>query len=278
MKKSNLKFLVSAAFGLFLCLGNVTGQNLNALINKVAENETVKRAVTAIKADSTVKRTVEAVKTSAIESMNAKIEELKNPKPAEVAVTQKAPAEALAPDVKNAISEIRAFTGLTADELNAKMKTLGFAVGTDDLALGGVVYKSKAASYILSVTMGTRNAISYVREVAKATVSKKANLVTIKTNFLKLGTQATDLKAQFSSASIAAKSAKGTNLAVQSSTDRTSKFLPALNKFTTQKENGTVIDTYTETDYTYELKFNQTTTKAVSTAVTIIKITDLTAE
>ncbi|MDD4971117.1 MAG: hypothetical protein PHT07_16945 [Paludibacter sp.] len=278
MKKRNLKFLFAAAFGLFLCLSNTTGQNLKNLVNKVTENETVKKTVTAITTDETVKSTVEAVKTSVQESINAKIDELKNPKPAAVTATVKAPAQALAPDVKNAISELRAFTGLTEEELNAKMKTLGFAVGTDDLALGGVVYKSKTAGYVLSVTMGTRNGLIYVRDVIKATVSKKANLVTAKTNFLKLGTQTADLKAQFTTAGIAATSTKGTKLAVQSSTDRTSKFLPALDKFTAKKENGTVTDAYAETDYAYELKLNQTTVKTVSTAITTIKVTDLTAE
>ena len=278
MKKFNLKFLLTAVFGLFLCLSNTNGQNLKNLVNKVTENETVKKTVTAIKTDETVKSTVETVKTNVQESINAKIEELKNPKPAVVAATMKASAQAQAPDVKNAISEIRAFTGLTEVELNAKMKTLGFAVGTDDLALGGIVYKSKTAGYVLSVTMGKRNGISYVREATKATVSKKTNLATVKTNFLKLGTQITDLKAQFTSAGIAATSTKGTKLAVQSPTDRTSKFLPALDKFTAKKENGTVIDAYSETDYAYELKLSQTTVKAVSTAVTTIKVTDLTAE
>jgi len=278
MKKRNLIFLVAATFGLFICLSNATGQNLKSLVNKVTENETVKKTVTAITTDETVKSTVEAVKTSVNESINAKLNELTNPKPAVVAATVKAPAQALAPDVKNAVSEIRAYTGLTEEELNAKMKTLGFTVGTDDLALGGVVYKSKTAGYVLSVIMGTRNGLIYVREVTKATVSKKANLVTVKTNFLKLGTLTTGLKAQFTTAGIAATSAKGTKLAVQSVTDRTSKFLPALDKFTAKKENGTVTDAYSETDYNYELKLIQTTVKAVSTAITTIKVTDLTAE
>jgi hypothetical protein len=276
MKKMNFKLALAAVFGLFLCQNNVSGQKLNSLINKVTENETVKKTVEAIKEDETVKGTFQAVKANVQENINAKIEELKNPKSAEAA-TVKAPAKALAPDVKNAISELRAFTGLTADELNSKMSTLGFAVGTDDLGLGGVVYKSKTATYSLAVTIGTRNGVSYVREVTKAIVTNKANLATVKTGFLKSGTQITDLKAQSTTAGIAAVNPKGTNLSVQNSADRTSKFLPALNKFSTKKENGTVTDTYAETDYTYELKLTQTTTKAISKAVTTIKVTDLTA-
>ncbi|MFZ4724363.1 MAG: hypothetical protein ACOYMD_02880 [Paludibacter sp.] len=275
MKKSNLNFLMSLTIVLFLFQSQLTGQNLKSLINKVAENETVKKTVDAIKENEAVKSTVEAVKASVQQDINAKIEELTNPKPQ---VPVKSPAQALAPDVKNTISEVRTFTGLTADELSAKMITLGFAIGTDDLALGGVVYKSKTAGYTLSITMGLRNSISYVREVTKATVSKKANLVTVKTNFLKLGTQITDLKAVFSNAAIAAKSAKGTNVAVQNPADRTSKFLPALDKFSSKKEDGTVTEVYTENDYGYELKLSQTTTKAGSTAITMVKVIDKTIE
>lgn len=275
MKKSNLKFLIAVTFSLFLFQSQLTGQNLKSLINKVSENETVKKTVDAIKENEAVKSTVEAVKASVQQEINAKIEELANPKPQ---VTVTAPAVALAPDVKNSISDVRTFTGLTADELSTKMNTLGFAVGTDDLALGGIVYKSKTAAHTLSVTMGTRNSLSYVREVTKAIVTKKANLVTVKTNFLKLGTQITDLKVVFGNAGIAAKSAKGTNVSVQNPADRNSKFLPAFDKFSAKKEDGTVTEAYSETDYGYELKLSQTTTKAGSTAVTIVKVIDKTIQ
>ena len=274
--KTNLKFLFIAALGLCFCINNATAQNLKGLINKVTENETVKKTVTAVSENETVKSTVQAVKESVISTANAKLESLTNPKAPEV--TLKASAQAQAPEVKNAISDVRAFTGLTKEEFDAKVKTLGFTEGTDDLALGGVVYKSKTAGYVLAAKMGTRNAIIYVREVTKATVTKKANLATVKTNFLKLGTQTTDLKAQFTSASIAAKSAKGTNVEALTAADRSSKFLPALNKFSTKKEDGTVTDNYAETDYAYELKLNQTTVKAVSTTLVTVKVTDLTAD
>lgn len=279
MKKTNLKFLFLAVLGLFLCQHNATAQNLKSLITKVTENETVKKTVTAVTENETVKSTVQAVKESVISSANAKIDDLTNPKVAETPVVAiKAPAQAVAPDVKNAVSDVRALTGLTKEEFDAKVKTLGFAEGTDDLGLRGVAYKSKTAGYTLAVKMGTRNAISYVREVTKATVTKKANLITIKTNFLKLGTQTADLKAQFGTASIAAKSTKGTKIEVLNSADRTAKFLPALKKFSTKKEDGTVSDIYAENDYTYELKLNQTTVKAVSTAIVTIKVTDLMAD
>jgi len=275
MKKSNLNFLIAVSFSLFLFQSQLIGQNLKSLINKVAENETVKKTVDAIKENEAVKSTVEAVKVSVQQEINAKIEELANPKPQ---ATVTASAVALAPDVKNSISDVRTFTGLTADELSTKMNTLGFAVGTDDLALGGIIYKSKTAVYTLSVTMGTRNSLSYVREVTKAIVTKKANLVTVKTNFLKLGTQITDLKAVFGNAGISAKSAKGTIVSVQNPAERTSKFLPALDKFSVKKEDGTVTEVYSETDYGYELKLSQTTTKAGSTAVTIVKVIDKTIQ
>lgn len=275
MKKLNLKLVVAVAFGLFVCIGNSDAQKLKSLLNKVTENETVKKAVQYVKTDTTIRNTVEAVKGSVIQTVSAKVDELGKPKAAEPA--QVAPAKALAPDVKNSISDIRAITGLTQTELDAKMKALGFAVGTDALALGGVVYTSATAGYTLSVKMGTRNNISYVREVTKAVVTKKAVLATAKANFLKLGTQATDLKAQFTGATITAKSTKGTNLVVTTDADRTSKFLPALTKYTTNKENGTVTDAYAETDYSYSLKYSQSTVKAVSTVVTYITVADLTA-
>jgi len=276
MKKISFKFIISITLGLFLCLGNITSQNLKSLINKVAENETVKRTVNTIKNDSNVIKTVDAIKVSVEESVKGKIEELKNPKPAEVVL--KPAAVAVAPDVKNSISEVRSFTGLTPEELNVKLKALGFVQATDDLALGGTVYKSKTAGYVLSVVMGTRNEMTYVREVLKVTALKKANLVTTKTSFQKLGLQVLDLKAQFKMASIAAKNAKGTNLSALNLAERTSKFLPALTTFAAKKENGTVIDQYNETDYSYELKLIQTTVNSVSTAITSIKVTDLTSD
>ena len=275
MKRTTSKLLLAAAFGLFLCIGTANGQGLKGLVNKVKENESVKNAYNAIKENETVKTTVEAVKASVVEEVNAKIENLANPKAAEVAAV-KAPAQALAPDVKNAVSDIRAFTGLTNDELEAKMKALTFAVGTDNLALGGVVYTSKTAGYTLAVKMGSRNNTTYVCEITKATVSKKANLATVKTNFLKLGKSITDLKALSTTASVAAKNAKGTNVVVENPADRTAKFLPALNTFAAKKEDGKVTDAYAETDYGYELKLSQSTVKAVSTAVTYITVTDLT--
>jgi cell fate (sporulation/competence/biofilm development) regulator YmcA (YheA/YmcA/DUF963 family) len=275
MKKNNVKFLLVATFGLFLFQSNVYAQNLKSLINKVTENESVKKAADAIKENETVKTTVEAVKASVIESVNAKIEDMKNPKAAEVA--QKAPAQALAPDVKNTISDVRAFTGLTKEEFDAKVKALGFATGVDDATLGTTVYSSKTAGYSLSIKMGVRNSVNYVREVTKTTVTKKANLATVKTNFLKLGKQTEDLKALLTSASVKAKSAKGTNVEVLTAADKTSKFTPAFTKFSTKKEDGIVADAYSETDYTYDLNLTQTTVKAVSTAVIAIKVTDLTA-
>ena len=275
MKKLNLKLVVAVAFGLFVCMSTTQAQNLKSLLNKVADNPNVKKAVEYVKTDTTIRNTVEAVKGSVIQTVSAKVDELSKPKASQPA--QVAPAKALAPDVKNSISDVRAITGLTQADLDAKMKALGFAVGTDALALGGVVYTSKTAGYTLAVKMGTRNNISYVREVTKATVTKKAVLATAKASFLKLGTQATDLKAQFTGATITAKSAKGTNVVVTTAADRTSTFLPALTKYTTKKENGTVTDAYAETDYSYSLKYSQSTVKAVSTVVTYITVTDLTA-
>lgn len=275
MKKSNIKIIFAASFGLFLFQGNVYSQNLKSLINKVAENESVKKVVDAVKENETVKTTVEAVKVSVIEGVNAKIEELKNPKVAELEV--KSPAQPLAPDVKNSISDVRSFTGLTKEEFDAKVKAIGFSAGVDDTSSGAIVYKSKTAGYVLTIKMGLRNEISYVREVAKTTITKKANLATVKTNFIKLGKQTEELKAQFTNASIKAKSAKGTNVEVLNIEDKNSKLIPALNKFSTKKEDGTVTEAYSETDYTYDLSVNQTTVKGVSTTVLNIKVTDLTA-
>lgn len=276
MKRSTSKLFLAAAFGLFICIGTANAQGLKGLVNKVTENESVKNAYNAIKENETVKTTVSAIKEGVVQEVNAKIESLANPKAAEEVAVVKAPAVALAPDVKNSVSDLRAFAGLTNDELEAKMKALTFVVGVDNLALGGVVYTSKTAGYTLAVKMGTRNNTSYVREVTKATVSKKANLVTVKTNFLKLGKQVADLKALPTTATVAAKNAKGTNVTAGTAADRTSKFLPALNTFAAKKEDGKATDAYAETDYSYELKLSQSTLKAVSTAVTYITVTDFT--
>jgi len=279
MKKSSVKFLFIAVVGLFFFQANVSAQKLKGLINKVAENESVKKVTTAVSENEAVKATVEAVKESVVGGVNQKIENLTNPKstPAEEAVVLKAPAKALSPDVKNLISDVRAFTGLTIEEFDAKVKALGFAAGVEDVATGATVYKSKTAGYVLAIKMGTRNNLNYVREVIKTTVTKKANLATVKASFLKLGKQTEELKALFSNASVKAKSAKGTNVEVMTAADKTSKFAPAFTKFSTKKEDGVVADSYNEPDYTYNLSLTQSTVKGVSTATVAIKVTDLTA-
>ena len=280
MKKFKINFLFAAVLSLFLLTGTAAyGQKIKSLVNKVSENESVKRAADAIKENETVKSTVQAVKESVVNEVNGKIENLSNPKsaPAEqVVVVLKAPAQALAPDVKNSISDVRAFAGLTKEEFDTKAKSLGFPAGVEDPTLGAIVYKAKTLGYVLAIKMGLRNNLSYVREITKTVTTKNVNLATTKTNFLKLGKQAEDLKAQFTTASVKAKNTKGTNVQALNTADKTSKLLPAFYKFSTKKEDGVVTDSYAETDYNYDLKLNQSTLKAVSTAVVTITVTDLT--
>lgn len=184
------------------------------------------------------------------------------------------PAKPLAPNVKNSISEIRALTGLTKDAFLAKMKSMGFAEGTDDMGQGGIVYKSKSAGYTLSVKWGTRGKDEFVREISKVIYTKAPNFATIKTNLLSYGKQCTDLKAEFTNANIKGNSKTGSKANVNNAAERTSKFLPAFDKFFSAKEEGYVIDQYAERDYMYHISFMH----QAGIAITTIMVIDNTVE
>jgi hypothetical protein len=163
------------------------------------------------------------------------------------------PAKPLAPDVKNPVSEMRSFTGLTKEELVAKMKSKGFVEGNNEM--GQPVYKSKVGGYSLSVIYGTRGKASLVREVSKSDYHVKGGDAKIKTNFLGFGKQCTDLKTTYSSGYLVGPGAFGKKLNSNNPEQRTSKFLPAFDTFITNKEEGNAVEAYSETDYEYNINY-----------------------
>jgi hypothetical protein len=185
------------------------------------------------------------------------------------------PAKPMAPDVKNSISEIRAFTGLTKDAFTAKMKSLGFVEANDEMGMGGKVYQSKSKGYSLSVAFGTRGKSELVRAVSKGIANKSPNLGTIKTTFLDLGKQCTNLKAEYTGGSIKLISEKGGPKNMRNAADRTSKFLPAFDNMISTKADGMAVEGYSEKDYRYGLTYRYV--KGMG-SVLIIEVTDETIE
>ncbi len=249
--KNYTRILFAAMLCFFICQNNVQGQALKKAMSKV------KGAVSDVKGAVT--------DTKGAKNAVTKEQGVKNEEPSA------GPAKPLAPDVKNSISEIRAFTGLTKDQFIAKMKSMGFAEGTDDMGMGmgGIVYKSKSAGYILSVKFGTRGKDLCVREISKVIYTKTPNFATIKTNFLSYGKQCTDLKAEFTNANIRATNKAGSKANANSVAERTSKFLPAFNQFFSAKEEGYVIDQYEERDYMYHITYMYQAGIAMTTVLVI---------
>lgn len=196
------------------------------------------------------------------------------------AVTSDGPAKPLAPDVKNSISQIRAYLGLTKEEFVAKMKNLGFVEGVDEVGMGldGQIYKSKSAGYLLAVKYGTRGKSTFVREISKGTETKNPVLAKTKTTFLDLGKQATDLKATFGSGSLKGIGEfKSSKVEVKNSGDWNSKLLPEFDKFISSKAEGFVVQRYSEKDYDYSVTYFYRKMLAPS-AVIIVFIVDKTLE
>lgn len=169
--------------------------------------------------------------------------------------SQNKTAKPLAPEVKNAVSEIRSLTGLTQTEFDKKAKSLGYTKATDGTGLygGGTIYKSKTNT--LSMKMGTRgdNELSY--QITKYIYNKKPNLATMKVSFLNLGKQCTDLKAEFEYASIEESGKILGGVRAKNVANRNSKFLPALDNLINAKKDFLATDEYTEEDYTYKINF-----------------------
>jgi len=184
------------------------------------------------------------------------------------------PAKPLAPDVKNTISAIRAFTGLTKAAFEAKMKGLGFVEAADEIGMPGQAYKSKSADYMLAVKYGTRGKGEFVREIFKGTLYKSPDFPAIKKTFLDLGKQCTDLKAKFSGGFIKELTDNSSPKNIRNSEERTSNFLPAIDKMISTKEDGGAVDGYAEKDYDYIITYRYT--KAYSSALIIIHVIDKT--
>ena len=165
-------------------------------------------------------------------------------------------AKPLAPDVKNAVSEIRSLTGLTKAEFDKKVKSFGYTEGTDETGIsgGGTIYKSKTKGTI-SVKMGTRGKDLLTIEVTKYTISKNTDLSSLKTAFLNTGKQCTDLKAEFKEAKVDEKGKMFSGVSAKNTEARTSKFLPALDKMISAKKEFFVLDEYAEPDYTYRINY-----------------------
>ena len=175
-----------------------------------------------------------------------------------VATKPNATAKAVAPDVKNSVSELRSLTGLSKADFDKKVKALGYVEGTDDtggLLGGSTVYKSKTKGVYLTVKMGTRGSDLFTMEVTKITYTKKADLAVMKTNFLALGKLCTDLKAEFKYANVEERGKLLSGIGAKNATNRTAKFLPALDTMIASKKEFFVTDEYTEKDYQYRINF-----------------------
>jgi hypothetical protein len=184
------------------------------------------------------------------------------------------PAKPLAPDVKNAMSAIRTFTGLTKAAFEAKMNSLGFVAAADEIGMPGKAYKSKSAEYMLAVKYGTRGQGEFVRDIYKGTLYKSPNLATIKATFLDLGKQCTDLKAKYSGGFIKELNDNGRPMNLRSPEERTAKFLPAFDKMVSTQEDGGAVDGYAEKDFDYIITYRYT--KAYASALIIIHVIDKT--
>jgi hypothetical protein len=182
------------------------------------------------------------------------------------------PAKPLAPEVKNSVSELRSYTGLTKEAFVAKMKSQGFVLTQDPMA--GEAYKSKSG-YLLSAEYGTRGNSQYVRTAKKMVTNKSPNLATVKTTFLDLGKQCTALKANYTGGWVKANERKGTNKTSKTADDRISKFLPAFDTMIATKEDGGAVDQYSEKDYDYNLTYMFA---KVMGSILTIEVTDLTIE
>lgn len=245
MKSFLLKFLVLSLF--FVQLNAIQAQGLKGAFNKVK---------------STVGEAANKVISSTTSSSTSPSE---------------GPAKPLAPEVKNSVSQLRAYTGLTKAAFETKVKSLGFAEGVDDIGLGGVVYKSKKSSYVLSVIYGTRNGEMVVRDITKGFMSKKPVISALKTEFIGYSKQCADLKTKFDEAFVRPNDRKSLNKAnARNQENREAKFIPALNKFVSANEDGSIFERYSEPDYDYNVGLMYS--KLGSMSLLTVRIIDKTIE
>lgn len=188
----------------------------------------------------------------------------------------KGPAKPAAPGVKNAVSDVRSYTGLTKEAFQAKIKSQGYVAGTDDLGMGltGEIYKSKATGYYLAVNYGTRGGSTFVMDISKAKNTKNPVLPTIKKTFLDYGKQCTDMKAEFTEGYIKGVAGSNANVKAKNSADWTAKYLPAFDKFVGAKEMGMADQGYREACYTYSITYSY----VMGSANVVVRVIDLTLE
>ena len=255
-----MKNFVNTCFVLILILTlfqtNVEGQALKNAFNKA------KGAV------SNVANMVKGEKATKEEGKSKTKEEKQG-------VSTAVPAKALAPNVKNGVSDIRGYTGLTKEAFIAKMKGLGFVADpNNELGLNDA-YKSKSGGYYLSASFGTRGKALLVREITKTIVSKKPDLAPLKTSFLDYAKQCADVKAEFENATIDP-TGKGSRVNAKNLADRTSKFLPSFDQLIANKVDGGASERYSEKDYSYVLNYFYS--KAGSMAILSFLVVDETIE
>lgn len=209
---------------------------------------------------------------NALEDVGTKVTGDKNDK----TKSKSAVATALAPEVKNSVSEIRTLTGLKIDEFEKKVKGLGYTKTTDQTGLfgGGTIYKS--AQYIITIRMGTRAGSELTFEVTRNTLKKKPDLNTLKLNFLDLSKQCTALKAEFTDAEINEQGKVIGAVRAKNIANRSSKFLPALDNMTKSKINFLATERHEETDYEYRITFYYTS--VIDSAVLGITVVDKTVD
>lgn len=164
-------------------------------------------------------------------------------------------AKPIAPELKNSVSEIRSLTGLTKEAFEKKVKSMGFVESVDETGLlgEGTVYKLKSKGYSLSVRMGTRGEELLTYEVTRNVYKKKADLSAMKVSFLDMGKQCVDLKAEFKYAKVEERGKILGGVSAKNLANRSSKFLPALDKILVSKKDFFVTDDYEEQDYDYRI-------------------------
>ena len=187
----------------------------------------------------------------------------------------KGPAKPAAPEVKNAVSDVRSYTGLTKEAFLAKIKAQGYVAGqaANGMALSGDVYKN-SAGYYLAVSYGTRSGSLFVRDISKAKDTKNPVLPTVKKTFLDYGKQCIAVKAEFTDGSLLGVAGSKAKVKAKNSADWTSKFLPAFDSFVSAKEMGMADQNYHEACYNYFISYSYT----LGVAIVTVRVIDLTLE
>lgn len=183
-------------------------------------------------------------------------------------------AKPIAPEVKNSVAEIRSLTGLSIVDFEKKVKAMGFVKSTDDTGLFAdqTIYKSKSKDYFIGIIMGTRGGEELTIEVSRISYKKKPALATLKTNFLNLAKQCTDVKAEFVDAEINEVGKMIGGVRAKNEANRSSKFLPALDNMITTKKDFNAIERYEERDYEYRVSFMNM--NIVETGIVTVTVVD----